>query len=95
MARTWYSASEVAGDILGMSVDQFYRTREILHTRDRLPRPMTLGRMRFDKSSIDAWRTRNHPLAAPQAANDTRPPSGPGPTDELARAYLRGAYAGR
>lgn len=70
-----YSAQDVA-DLLGITLDTFYRTRELRHARDRLPRPLSeTGKLRFERSSFDAWATRHHPLRRHVvAANDCAPP---------------------
>jgi predicted DNA-binding transcriptional regulator YafY len=79
--RKTYFASEIA-DMLGMSVDTFYRERARLHARG-MPHSATLGRVRINKQMFDAWLARPQPTQAP--ANDR------GIAD--AQALLRQAYS--
>ena len=87
-----YSAAEVAY-LLGIGLRTFYRRRAALHAIDRLPRPLTtVGPLRFDRASIEAWLTRHHP-ARPTvaAANDAGPLLVPA-SDAEHRDYLQRVY---
>lgn len=87
-----YSAQHVA-EAIGVSVDTFYRTRQLRHERDKLPSPICEhGRLAWEPAGFDAWLTRHHPLrpkAAP--ANDLEAPIAPTSDDE-ARAALHNYY---
>lgn len=89
--RPYYTALDIARDFAGVSLDTFYRTREERHTRDGLPRPYQIRPMRFDRDSIDAWRTRYNPMRPQPPANDTCAPLVP-LTDEEHRGRLLKAY---
>ena len=61
-----------------------------------MPQPVTMGRIRIDKASFDAWLARFHPAMPGPATNSSAPPMGPhAASDGLARAHLRAVYAGR
>lgn len=80
--RRCYFAAEIA-DMLGMSLDTFYRERVRLHARG-MPPSVTLGRMRINKKMFDAWLAR--PCAGQAPANDDA-------AAVDARALLHRAYA--
>jgi hypothetical protein len=57
-----YSSTEVAMAI-GVSLDTFYRTRQIRHERDGLPAPISeRGPLKWERTGFDAWLTRHHPM---------------------------------
>jgi predicted DNA-binding transcriptional regulator AlpA len=90
MARP-YTARDVAG-MLGITVDTFYRSREQRHDLDKLPRPLSeRGRLKWDRSTIDAWLTRNHPWRPQAPANDIASLPDPA-SDEECRQRLAAAY---
>lgn len=93
--RFYYTAAEVARDFAGVSLDVFYRTREIRHTRDGLPRPYQLRPMRFQRSSVDAWQSQFHPLLPPSAANDAIAPPVPADKIDAARRQFALEYSRR
>jgi predicted DNA-binding transcriptional regulator AlpA len=65
-----YTSTDVC-EAIGISKDTFYRTREIRHERDGLPRPISeRGPLKWERSGFDAWLTRFHPLRPPRPAND-------------------------
>jgi predicted DNA-binding transcriptional regulator AlpA len=89
-----YSSSQVAS-ILGISLDTFYRTREWRHEHERLPRPISeRGKLRFERTGIDAWFKRHHPLHPSAPANDLIALPDP-VTDDEHRARLASAYGNR
>jgi len=50
-----YSSTEVATAI-GVSLDTFYRTRQIRHERDGLPAPISeRGPLKWERTGFDAW----------------------------------------
>jgi hypothetical protein len=71
-----YSSTEVAM-AMGISLDTFYRTRQIRHERDGLPAPISeRGPLKWERTGFDAWLTRHHPMRPKAIANDTyAPPS--------------------
>ena len=86
-----YSSTEVAMAI-GVSLDTFYRTRQIRHERDGLPAPISeRGSLKWERSGFDAWLTRHHPMRPRTIANDTFAPP-PAAGDEEHRERLRTAY---
>ena len=87
-----YLAFEVA-EAMGISLDTLYRTRQLRHQRDALPRPISeRGPLKWERSGFDAWITRHHPMRPQQAANDaTALPDAV--TDVEHRSRLARAYA--
>jgi hypothetical protein len=86
-----YSSTEVATAI-GVSLDTFYRTRQIRHERDGLPAPISeRGPLKWERTGFDAWLTRHHPMRPKTIANDTFAPP-PAASDEEHRERLRTAY---
>jgi len=86
-----YSSTEVAIAI-GVSLDTFYRTRQIRHERDGLPAPISeRGPLKWERTGFDAWLTRHHPMRPKTIANDTFAPP-PAASDEEHRERLRTAY---
>ena len=86
-----YSSIEVAMAI-GVSLDTFYRTRQIRHELDGLPAPLNeRGPLKWERTGFDAWLTRHHPLRPKTIANDTFAPP-PAASDEEHRERLRTAY---
>lgn len=86
-----YSSTEVATAV-GVSLDTFYRTRQIRHERDGLPAPISnRGPLRWERTGFDAWLTRHHPMRPKTVANDTFAPP-PAASDEEHRERLRAAY---
>lgn len=86
-----YSSTEVATAI-GVSLDTFYRTRQIRHERDGLPAPISeRGPLKWERTGFDAWLTRHHPMRPKAIANDTFAPP-PAASDEEHRERLRTAY---
>jgi hypothetical protein len=66
-----YSSTEVAMAI-GVSLDTFYRTRQIRHERDGLPAPISgRGPLKWERTGFDAWLTRHHPMRPKTIAIDT------------------------
>lgn len=88
-----YTARDVC-EAIGIKPDTLYRTRERLHARDGLPRPITEHPLRWERSTLDAWLTRHHPARPPRPANDIVAPP-PAATDDEHRARLALAYGGR
>lgn len=87
-----YSSIDVA-EAIGISLDTLYRTRQIRHDRDALPRPISeTGRLKWERSGFDAWLTRYHPARPPRPANDATTPPAPASIEE-SRARLALAYA--
>lgn len=88
--RKWYTGSEVA-HLLGHSIDRYYRNRVRLQPAYGMPQPVTMGRIRIDKASFDAWPARFHPAMPGPAANFSAPPIGPArrPRRPLARVSTR------
>lgn len=87
-----YSAIDVA-EALGISLDTLYRTRQIRHARDGLPRPISeSGPLKFERTGFDAWLTRYHPARPPRPANDVSIMPAAASDDEH-RARLALAYA--
>jgi hypothetical protein len=86
-----YSSTEVATAI-GVSLDTFYRTRQIRHKRDGLPAPISeRGPFKWERTGFDAWLTRHHPMRPKTIVNDTvAPPLAA--SDEEHRERLRAAY---
>ena len=86
-----YSSTEVAIAI-GVSLDTFYRTRQIRHERDGLPAPISeRGPLKWESIGFDAWLTRHHPMRPKTIASDIFAPP-PATTDEEHRERLRTAY---
>ncbi|MGY4314210.1 hypothetical protein [Bradyrhizobium sp. JR3.5] len=86
-----YSSAEVAAAI-GISLDTFYRTRQIRHGRDGLPAPISeRGPLKWERSGFDAWLTRHHPIRPKTIAIDTFAPPAAA-SDEEHRERLRMAY---
>lgn len=86
-----YSSIEVAMAI-GVSLDTFYRTRQIRHERDRLPEPISeRGPLKWERTGFDAWLTRHHPMRPKTIASDAFVPP-PAASDEEHRERLRTAY---
>lgn len=85
--RRCYFAAEIA-DMLGMSVDHFYRERARLHARG-MPASATLGRVRINKQLFDAWLSR--PCASMAPANDDGAIIAGDARELLRREYGRGA----
>lgn len=86
-----YSSTEVARAI-GVSLDTFYRTRQIRHERDGLPAPLSeRGPLKWERTGFDAWLTRYHPMRPKIIANDAFVPP-PAASDEEHRKRLRTAY---
>ncbi|NUU41412.1 hypothetical protein [Tardiphaga robiniae] len=78
---------------LGMSLDNFYKSRGRLHQVDKMPRPLNeRGKAAYDRASMEAWFTRDHPMRPPAPANDPLPAPEPS-TDEEHRIRLARAYA--
>jgi hypothetical protein len=89
-----YSSAEVAAAI-GVSLDTFYRTRQIRHERDGLPAPISeRGPLKWERTGFDAWLTRHHPMRPKAIANDIFAPP-PAASDEEHRERLRTAYGDR
>lgn len=89
-----YLARDVA-EAIGISLDTLYRTRQIRHDRDHLPRPICeTGPLKWERSGFDAWLTRHHPARPPRPANDVFDPPAPA-TDAEHRARLALAYGER
>jgi len=87
-----YTAPQVA-DAIGISLDTLYRTRQVRHDRDRLPRPISeRGPLKWERTGFDAWLTRHHPARPPRPANDVQQPLAMA-SDEEHRARLALAYA--
>jgi hypothetical protein len=86
-----YSSAEVAMAI-GVSLDTFYRTRQIRHERDGLPAPISeRGQLKWERTGFDAWLTRHHPMRRKMLSSDIFAPP-PATTDEEHRERLRTAY---
>ena len=86
-----YSSTEVAIAI-GVSLDTFYRTRQLRHERDGLPAPISeRGPLKWERTGFDAWLTRHHPTRSKTIASDTFAPP-PAAADEEHRERLRIAY---
>ncbi|WP_271669457.1 hypothetical protein [Bradyrhizobium sp. CCBAU 51627] len=86
-----YSSIEVA-KAMGISLNTFYRTRQIRHERDGLPAPISArGPLKWERTGFDAWLTRHHPMRPKTIANDTFVPP-PAATDAEHRERLRTAY---
>ncbi|MBR0700144.1 hypothetical protein JQ599_09555 [Bradyrhizobium diazoefficiens] len=86
-----YTAREIC-EAIGITLDTLYRTRELRHTRDQLPRPITEHPLRWERTGFDAWLTRHHPSRPPSPANDpVRPPDAV--TIEEHQALFHAAYA--
>lgn len=86
-----YSSAEVAMAI-GVSLDTFYRTRQIRHERDGLPAPISeRGQLKWERTGFNAWLTRHHPMRQKSIASDIFSPP-PAETDEEHRERLRTAY---
>lgn len=85
-----YTAREIC-EAIGITADTLYRTRERLHSRDGLPRPITEHPLRWERSGFDDWLTRHHPARPPRPANDICVQPAPA-TDDEHRARLRAAY---
>ena len=84
-----YSSTEVAVAI-GVSLDTFYRTRQIRHERDGLPAPISeRGPLKWERTGFDAWLTRHHPMRPKTIATFAPPPAA---SDEEHRERLRTAY---
>jgi hypothetical protein len=48
---------------MGVSLDSFYRTRQIRHERDGLPAPISeRGLLKWERAGLDAWLTRHNPM---------------------------------
>lgn len=87
-----YTAADVSAAI-GITLDTFYRTRQWRHDHEGLPRPISeRGKLRFERSGIDAWLTRHHPLRAHAPANDLFAAPDPA-SDAEHRTRLAAAYA--
>lgn len=87
-----YSAIDVA-EAIGISLDTLYRTRQIRHTRDGLPRPISeTGPLKFERSGFDAWIKRHHPWHPKTPTNDLAATPDPASIEE-SRARLARAYA--
>lgn len=72
-----YSSQHVA-EAIGVSLDTFYRTRELRHARDKLPRPLSeRGPLKWEPQGFDAWLTRHDPRRPPAPANDAVAPLAP------------------
>lgn len=70
MMPNTYTAREVA-DRIGIRLTTFYRNRRHYELVDKMPRPVCSGgRHRYERTSMDAWLTRFHPLRPPAPAND-------------------------
>ncbi len=86
-----YSSIEVAFAI-GVSLDAFYRTRQIRHERDGLPAPISeRGSLKWERTGFDAWLTRHHPMRPKTIANEAFMPP-PAASDQEHRERLRMAY---
>jgi hypothetical protein len=86
-----YSSAEVAMAI-GVSLDTFYRTRQIRHERDGLPTPISdRGQLKWERTGFDAWLTRHHPMRLKTIASEIFAPP-PAASDEEHRERLRMAY---
>ncbi len=77
---------------LGMSLDNFYKSRGRLHQVDKMPRPLNeRGKAAYDRASMEAWFSRHNPMRPPAPANDPVTPPDAATEDEhrlrLARAY--------
>lgn len=86
-----YTAADVC-EALGITMDTLYRTREIRHTRDGLPRPISVHPLKWERTGFDAWNTRYHPLRPQRPANDVSAEPAPASIEE-SRARLAAAYA--
>jgi predicted DNA-binding transcriptional regulator AlpA len=87
-----YRAPEIA-EAIGISLDTLYRTRQLRHDRDQLPRPICeTGPLKWERTGFDAWLTRHHPARPPRPANDVSMLPDPA-SDAEHRARLALAYA--
>lgn len=86
------NSREVASRI-GVSLDCFYKNRERYRMIDGMPAPISgHGRMAWERTGMEAWLTRHHPMRPPMPANDpVRPPDAA--TDDEHRLRLARAYA--
>jgi predicted DNA-binding transcriptional regulator AlpA len=86
-------AAEIA-EALGITPDTFYRRRRALEETDGMPQPIcSIGRLAWDRASMQAWLRRNDPLRPKPPANDVTAPS-PATTIEEHRAELHAYYSG-
>lgn len=86
-----YSSADVAKAI-GVSLDTFYRTRQLRHDRDGLPAPISeRGQLKWERTGFDAWLTRHHPMRPKTLASHVFAPP-PATTDDEHRERLRMAY---
>jgi predicted DNA-binding transcriptional regulator AlpA len=77
----------------GMSIAQFYRHRAKMHARDGMPQPISsVGRPAWERSGMEAWLNRHHPLRTPPAANDAGERPAPA-SEEDWRRHLHDVYA--
>jgi hypothetical protein len=90
MTQRTYTAREIC-EAIGITPDTLYRTREVRHVRDALPRPITVHPLRWERTGFDAWLTRHHPLRPQAPANDAARPPDPA-SDEECRQRLAQAY---
>ncbi|MFT4115458.1 hypothetical protein [Bradyrhizobium sp.] len=87
-----YTAREIC-EALGITLDTLYRTRQVRHALDGLPRPLSeRGPLKWERAGFDAWHTRHDPRRPPAPANDpVRPPEAA--TIEEHQALFHAAYA--
>lgn len=88
-----FSMAELAAR-LGHGVDWLYDHVDELIAAG-MPAPLSpIGRRRWERSTMEAWLTRHHPLRPPAAANDQAPPIVPA-SDAEHRAHLAQVYGAR
>jgi hypothetical protein len=92
--RPYYTAKEMAA-ICGVAYDHFLRrpVREKLFARGA-PRPYIDCPMKFDRATVDAWRSRHHP-AMPKHTPANDHVALPAPEGDAWEPYLRQVYAER
>ena len=75
---------------LGMTMETFYRRRQILHREDGMPMPMNShGRPRWERTGMEIWFTRFHPARPAPPANDPLPPPPPQTVDDFRTQFAR------
>jgi hypothetical protein len=91
MFKRPYSARDIC-EALDISLDTLYRTRQLRHGRDGLPRPISeRGPLKWERTGFDAWLTRHHPQHPPRPANDVAAVPDPASIEE-SQARLALAY---
>jgi hypothetical protein len=82
-----FTAAELAGR-LGHSRDWLYRNLDRL-VREGMPAPISpVGQYRWERTGMNAWLNRHHPLMRP-AANDAEPLPVPASEKQWGRALAR------